>query len=85
MSWLTKDFICPGCGAVEEVFLEHDDFAQCQCGERMTRILSRGADQRSFKEGWYEHIDIKPMYITSKKQLKRECEARGIYSEYADS
>lgn len=37
-----------------------------------------------FKEEWYEHIDENPIFITSKKQLKQECEKRGMIAKTLD-
>lgn len=37
-----------------------------------------------FKEEWYEHIDEHPIFITSKKQLRRECEQRGMIAKALD-
>jgi len=31
-----------------------------------------------WKPQWFEHLDTKPIYIESKKQLKREAEKRGL-------
>lgn len=48
----------------------------------MEKVVSSPKVHR-FKEGWYEHIDKEPIYISSKKQLREETEKRGQYSEYA--
>ena len=37
-----------------------------------------------FKEEWYEHIAENPIYITSKKQLRYECETRGMIAKALD-
>lgn len=37
-----------------------------------------------FKEEWYEHIDDQPIFITSKKQLRAECEQRGMIAKTLD-
>lgn len=37
-----------------------------------------------FKEEYYEHIDGHPIWITSKKQLREECEKRGMYAKALD-
>ena len=31
--------------------------------------------------GWYEHIDTKPIYIESRKQLYNECAKRGLVAK----
>jgi len=38
-----------------------------------------------FKEGFYEHLDGKPVYVRTKRQLKRELDSRGLAMEYAES
>lgn len=37
-----------------------------------------------FKEEWYEHIADHPIFITSKKQLREECEKRGMIAKALD-
>ena len=37
-----------------------------------------------FHEGFYEHLDSKPIYISSKRQLREECRKRGLTSDYAE-
>ncbi len=32
-------------------------------------------------KGWYEHIDSYPIYIESKRQLKEECDKRGMVAK----
>jgi hypothetical protein len=37
-----------------------------------------------FKEEWYEHIADHPIFIRSKKQLREECEKRGMIAKALD-
>jgi len=37
-----------------------------------------------FKEEYYEHIDENPIFIKSKKQLRVECEKRGMIAKALD-
>lgn len=37
-----------------------------------------------FQEGFYEHIADKPIYIKSKKELRRVCAEHGCTSDYAE-
>lgn len=37
-----------------------------------------------FREGWFEHITDKPIYIKSMRQLKEETRSRGLVSHYAE-
>ena len=80
-----KDFRCPQCEEVHEVFVDGDQVTVWHdCGTAMERVFAESAKHFPFKVGWYEHIDLEPIYISSKRQLRRECEKRGVYSEYAD-
>ena len=55
-----------------------------KCGQPFSTKCS--AEERHavhiFREGLYEHIDAKPIYIKSKKQLRQETESRGLTSHY---
>ena len=37
-----------------------------------------------FKEEWYEHIAENPIFIKSKKQLREECDKRGMLAKTLD-
>ena len=37
-----------------------------------------------FKSGLYEHITDKPVYIRSRKELRRVCTENGCTSDYAE-
>jgi len=37
-----------------------------------------------FREEWYEHIAENPIFIKNKKQLRHECEKRGMIAKALD-
>lgn len=49
----------------------------------MEKFYTSGSKFHPFKEGWYEHLGLEPVYVKSKRQLREECEQRGLTSEYA--
>ncbi len=50
------------------------------------RVIFRGSAGRyhPFPEGWWEHLDTKPIYIKNKRQLREECRKRGLSSQYLE-
>ncbi len=78
------DFKCPKCETIEEHFCKFDAVIKCKCGEEMKKQFSTPHVYHSFREGYFENIDINPLYISSKKQLRHECEKRGVSSHYLD-
>lgn len=51
------------------------------CDEEKTRPVAAGTPHR-FREGWYEHIDLSPVYVSTRQQLRDETAARGLSSTY---
>ncbi len=78
------DYRCPSCSTESRdvLVVRGESGPQC-CGSPMEKVFLQGAKFHPFKEGWYEHIDSEPIYISSKKQLREETEKRGQTSEYA--
>jgi hypothetical protein len=60
-----NDDMCPRCGWWIRF---------CKCEDNSIPHINT----ESWIEGWYEHIDTKPIYIRDKHQLIRECESRGL-------
>lgn len=56
---------------------------KCECGGDITIVISLPFVS-IFKPDWYEHIAENPIYITSKKQLRQECESRGMIAKALD-
>lgn len=79
------DFQCQECKYVEERFTPSDVHTmECpNCEGTMNRLIGRAA-VHLFREGWYEHVDLKPRYFTNKKDLRHFCRERGLTSEYAE-
>ena len=74
------DYRCSECGKEWEAFhhisTRHQEFCKV-CGKE-ARLVVKGSNIEVFKPMWYEDIDVEPIYITSKKQLKRECDKRNL-------
>lgn len=81
----TYDMKCSGCGEVTELFckIAEMDKQVCVCGGHFTVQLNTSYALHRFKAGYYEHIDLQPVYCGSKRQLKTECDKRGLTSVYA--
>lgn len=80
----TYDYQCQKCGQKFEVFAKISDFsrhAECACGGSGKLLVSKPT-YHPFPEGWWEHLDIDPIHISSKRQLRAECEKRGLSSVY---
>lgn len=77
------DWKCEGCGLEFEAYVSAGDSAVCpDCGSTASVVFRSAPSVHMFHEGWYEHIDTKPIYVSSKKQLKAECEKRGLIATY---
>jgi len=56
-----------------------------ECGEgKIEIIIKKPASYHPFPEGWWEHLDVKPIYISSRRQLKDECKKRGLRAKYLE-
>jgi len=74
---------CNYCKTIVELFRairERNCISICDCGKDRERILTT-ASVEVWKPQWFEHIDINPIYIESKSQLKEECKKRGLISK----
>lgn len=84
----TYDYKCPECGHESErvckIAERNDQYCEC-CMTQMKQVHKAPNNANIFfKEGWYEHIDFDPIYISSMKQLKDETSKRGQTSVYAE-
>lgn len=72
---------CPECASIIEVYRSLSHFNSplvCpMCDFPMRRIIV-GACVHIFKPGWWEDIDVKPIYIDSKQKLIKECKKRNL-------
>lgn len=78
------DYECT-CGAISELVVPYEDknLQKCAtCGSPSRRIVSKsnGHNLDIFKEERYEELGDDAPLISSKRQLARECEARGLKS-----
>lgn len=82
---VVKDFRCPRCEAkaLDLLCAPIESPPICSCGVQMERFFTAGSKFHPFREGFYEHLDVNPVYVTSKRQLKDECKRRGLSSAYA--
>ena len=77
------DYSCYACGVEFEanVPVEQRDSVSCpRCGatQSVARRTVYPFAAHIWKPQWFEHIDTKPIWIESKRQLKEECEKRGL-------
>lgn len=59
-------------------FPDHQDCPVCNINKNPGIGIIDHVDPK-WCHGWYEHIDINPIYIESKKHLLHECEKRDLY------
>lgn len=52
--------------------------------EHKMECAKKASTGHIFKEEWYEHIADRPIFIESKKQLRHECEKRGMIAKALD-
>ena len=82
----TYDFQCPKCGAEKEGFCKIAERREqkCDCGEVLKQTFHGGHFVSAFKNGYFEHIDLEPIYCGNKIKLRDECRKRGLTSVYAE-
>lgn len=59
---------CPKCGTL--------------LAEKDWETICKKSSIHVFEPDWYEHLDDKPIFIESRRHLKRECDKRGLTSVY---
>lgn len=78
------EYRCPRCNKTITLYRRVEDRPRtiyCEvCHTPACRVYS--VNLSIFKPGWWEDIDVRPIWIESKKQLIEECEKRGLYAEY---
>ena len=79
------DFKCDNCGYTGERICSYEESQKqvCTCKSPLRKVPSLGR-YIPFKEGWYENIAKDPIYITSKRQLRTECDKHDVGSVYLD-
>jgi len=80
------DFKCRECGHEFEELSKVEDKDSVPCkecsGKCDTLITTRGKDW--FKEGWWDDFDVKPIYVSSKSQLRELCKKYEVYARCLD-
>lgn len=82
----TYDVKCTICGVEKEIIckIAERNKQNCICGGNYKVQFNSSYALHSFKSGYYEHIDHEPIYCGSKRQLRGECDKRGLTSIYAN-
>lgn len=79
------DFKCQVCGHVDEHLCQADQtHMHCPvtgCNGLAEKIVSLSTRVEAFRPGYYD-IDVEPVYIDNKRQLKRELDERNLTSFY---
>lgn len=80
------DYGCKVCGAEFEAYRKIANRYKVEClicqGE--IEILMTCGKRHFFPEGFWDDLAFDPIYISSRAQLRRECEERGKYAKYLD-
>lgn len=82
---VTKYKQCQKCNKLTEMPSLNCGNVDCQASFRdaiPTDMYPNGVYINSFKSGYYEHIDLEPIYIKGRKQLRDETSSRGLSSHY---
>lgn len=77
---------CNSCGKEFDELntIEGRNLQKCLDCEGDAKIIINGSKPYFFPEGMWEDLDINPIHISSKKQLREECKRRGVYAKYLD-
>ncbi len=76
---------CLKCGEIFDDFRplsRYKDNPRCKistCDNETKRLINGGA-AHTWKPRWFEHIDVEPIFIETKEQLKKECKKRNVAS-----
>ncbi len=77
------NYICKPCGEFTTFrSMANRAFAKCpNCGKMAKQtVCSRPAGVHGFKFGWYENLDLEPVYVRNKKHLRSLCERHECYA-----
>ena len=79
-------YFCPNCNHEWEAVHKMEERLEERCpicGDKARIHFGRlKPSPHFFPEGWWEDLDVEPIYISSKRQLKEECKKRGLQSRY---
>lgn len=80
------DLKCRSCNWISrDVWMRRggDPLPTCpKCASPQDRHFEASAKVHTFREGYYDNIDMEPIWIKDKKHLKRELTQRGLTSFY---
>lgn len=78
------DYVCEPCDKDFEDFknIEERELGTCPDCSKIGRKVIKKARTTIFREGWYEHLSIEPIYISSKRKLLDECKRNDVSSTY---
>jgi hypothetical protein len=63
---------------------DHFNTEPCERCEVEMRRAPASPRVHVFYEGWYPHLDLEPVYISSPQQLRDEAKSRGLTSLYLE-
>ena len=77
------DYECPKCETVEERIcaIAERNSQMCACGTLLRKLMSASNVETWTPAFWDLNGPSDSVFITSKQQLRRECEKRGKYSK----
>lgn len=77
---------CPSCNIKYDALVSVEDRHNILCNEcnETVEIVLTAPKVHTFPAGYWDNLDINPVYIDSKKQLKEECDKRGLASHYLE-
>ena len=81
------NYQCGKCGDVEEKYntiADRKRGGKCKkCSNKREYVFRAiGCNVSKFKPVDIENLDIEPVHVTSRSQLKEECKKRGVMSAY---
>lgn len=64
--------------------IEGSTAVRCTICSGPTTVLITGTNYHAFPSGWWRDIAPDPIHISSRQQLKEECEKHDCYAKYLD-
>jgi len=78
------DLKCNSCGFEFETLCRIASYPTCPRCSANVRLLIKRVRTKLFPAGWWNDIGPEPIYISSRSQLKKECDKHGVYAKYLD-
>ncbi len=76
----TYDYECEKCGKEVTKFrliADRHNLLSCECGGKCKKIVGLSR-VNVFKPLFMTNLDVNPVWVESKKQLREECKKRGV-------